>query len=344
MTIKKDKTLEDIGRTNINLHRSEINKVLPEYFAEDYPKFIQMFEAYYEFMDSDANPNGYLHQLYQSRDATQVPDNLLQYLEDELLLGQAYFGGFLNKREAIKFSNLLFRSKGTKYSIEQFFRAFFGIDVGVTFPKDKIFTIGPKIDTNLAANNDEGGQVELEGATLGPESQRFITDDKLYQVYSVLIRAGVSVKDWVDVYKLFVHPAGMYLGSELLIEVVNETGINTIQVDAGQPIEEQLTVSATATMNILGLIQETLIGQGDTSSWTDGIRMSNTFMDDIGDKTIAEADALGNIAEIISPNSFSFDDSEGTFFDQDSDNGLILKSTLDQHKYSTVYDSDGSTV
>ena len=345
MTIKRDKTLQDIGRTDINLHRSEISKVLPEYFGEDYPKFIELFEAYYEYMNSGDEPNALIHQLYSSRDATQIPDKLLEFLEDELLLGQAYFGGFLNKREAVKFSNLLFRSKGTKYSIEQFFRAFFGIDVGVQYPKDKIFTVGPKIDTDLAVNNDKGLQVELEAGTLGPESQRFITDDKLYQIYSVLIRAGISVKDWIDVYKLFVHPAGMFLGSELLIEVVNEKGVDTIQFDAGTPIEEQLAVAGSAIMNMEGLVQETLIGEGDSAgSWANGIRMETTFFEDLGNKTLVEADALGTIAEIISPNSFSFDDSEGTFFDQDSDEGIILKSTLDQHKYDTLYDSDGATV
>ena len=125
---KRDQTLLDNNRTNINLLNSEIDKVLPEYFQEDFPKLKSLFEAYYEFMDSADNPSGQIKRLSSSRDATQVPESLLQYLEDELLLGQAYFGGFLNKREAIKFSNTLYRSKGTKYSIEQFFRGFFAQD------------------------------------------------------------------------------------------------------------------------------------------------------------------------------------------------------------------------
>jgi len=344
--INKDKTTEDIGRTDINLQRSEIAKLLPEYFAEENPKLLELFDAYYEFMDLPENPNGYLHQLSKSRDATQVPDSLLEFLEDELLLGQAYFGGFLNKREAIKFSNLLFRSKGTKYSIEQFFRAFYGIDVGVSFPKDNIFIVGPRIDVELSSTNDTGGQIKTEAGVIGPESRKYITDDKLYQIYSVLIRAGISVKDWIDVYKLFVHPAGMYLGSELLIEIVNEQGINIIQEDAGLPIEEQLTIAASASMSIEGIIQETFIGEGDENLYADGIRMDgDTFFNAIDTKTIEEVDVLGTIAEIISPNSFSFDNnSAGTLFDQDSDNGVALKSQFDQHKYSTVYDSDGSTV
>lgn len=343
--IKKDKTTEDIGRTDINLHRAEVDKLLPEYFAEDHPKLLELFYAYYEFMDLPENPNGYLHQLNKSRDATQVPEPLLEFLEDELLLGQAYFGGFLNKREAIKFSNLLFRSKGTKYSIEQFFRAFYGIDVGVTYPKDNIFIVGPKIDVELSTTNDAGGQIKSEAGVIGPESRKYLTDDKLYQIYSVLIRAGISVKDWIDVYKLFVHPAGMYLGSELLIEIVNAQGISIIQEDAGLPIEEQLTVAASASFDMQVVMQETFIGEGDASLYTNGIRMDgDTFYTAIDTKTIEEVNELGTIAEIISPNSFLFDRTTGTLFDQDSDNGVALKSQFDQHKYSTVYDSDGSTV
>lgn len=100
---KQDKTLLDNNRTDLNLFKNEIDNVLPEYFKEDFPNIKSLFEAYYEFMDSADNPSGQIKRLHSSRDATQVPDKLLQYLEDELLLGQAYFGGFLNKEKLLSF-------------------------------------------------------------------------------------------------------------------------------------------------------------------------------------------------------------------------------------------------
>lgn len=340
MVTSADKTKEDIGRTLINLKRPEVSKVLPEYFAEAYPKLETLFNAYYDFMDSDANPDGYLHQLYLTRDATQVPEPLLQFLEDELLLGQAYFGGFINKREAIKYSNLLYRSKGTKFAIEQFFRSFFGVDVQVTYPKDQIFLVGPSIDYDQSSTNEAGEQIKIEGSKLGPESRKYITDDKLYQIYSVLIRSGISIKQWQDVYKLFVHPAGMYLGSELLIELVNNNPINYIQVDAGEIIPEFLAISAQATMTASAFEQTSLISQQD-DVMINGIRMSTeSLYYNIGSELTIDSADVGSIAQIISPNSFSFDDSDGTLFSFDSSNGtLFTKPTFDQHKYDTSYDS-----
>ena len=90
----------------------------------------------------------------------------MPYLEDELLRVQAYFGGFINKREAIKRSNLLYRSKGTKYSIEQFFRAFFGVDPQVVYPKENIFRIGPSIDYDQSGINNAGEQIKEEVASI----------------------------------------------------------------------------------------------------------------------------------------------------------------------------------
>ena len=156
MAVYKDKTLLDNNRTLLNYQKSEIDKVLPEHILEEYPQLVKLFEYYYDWLDDSDKFGGQMTRLYRNRDATQVPNNLLQYLEDELLLGQSYFGGFLNKREAIKFSNLLYRSKGTKYSIEQFFRGFYGSDPQVIYPKENIFKVGPAIDYDLDSINTGG--------------------------------------------------------------------------------------------------------------------------------------------------------------------------------------------
>lgn len=214
----KDKTLLDLNRRAINLMRDEVDVVLPSWFQEDNPKFISLLKNYYEFMDSASNPSSRIHQLYKSRDITQVPLDQLEYIEDELLLGQQYFQGFINKREAAKFSNTLYRSKGSLFTIQQFFRAFFGIDPDVVYTKNNVFKIGPRIDLSLDSTNAAGQQVKEAASLIGPESQRFLTDDKLYQTFALLIRAELPITTWEEVYKLFAHPAGMYLGAEILIQ------------------------------------------------------------------------------------------------------------------------------
>jgi hypothetical protein len=345
MSQYRDKTLIDNDRRLLNLNRSEVERLLPEYFVEDFPNIIQLLEAYYEWLDANGNFTQQIRDLSLNRDTTQVADNLLPYLEDEILLGQAYFGGFLNKREAIKFSNTLYRSKGTKYSIEQFFRGFYGVDPQVIYPKENIFKVGPRIDYSLNDNNSAGEQILEPASVIGPESRKYITDDKLYQVMSVLIRVGVSVKDWLDVYKLFVHPAGVYLGSELLLEMVNTNTLTTIQDEIGDPITEAISSLFTADLVIEAYSQTSLLNYTTLSRNEMQRQRVAQNLDQIADYTF-ETVELGydNIYDLLSVNSMTMDDSATLTMSQDSDSGVIyLKSTLDQHRYDTLFDSAGNS-
>jgi hypothetical protein len=353
---RRDKTLTDEDRRLLNLHHPDIKSVLPEHFDQEYPNLIKLFEKYYDFMDSADNPNARISNLYASRDATQVPENLLSNLEDELLLGNAYFGGFKNKREAIKFSNTLYRSKGTKYSLQQFFRGFFGVDPTIEYPKDKMFLVGPKIDYELDSNNDAGRQVRQAASALGPESQKYIVNDELYQELSVLIRSEISIKEWIDVYKIFVHPAGVFIGSELLIVSSNNNPINLTQDEVGLPQEATVTNVEFAGLNMQALSDETLLVQDSGGVLVRQITQQRAGM--YSGATLSQfGTGFENLRGSLSPNSPTFDDSDqsGTIRDfvtmSDSSfsdsigsvpGSLIRKASFDQNTYDTMYDSDSA--
>jgi len=341
----KDKTLLDNDRRLLNLQRPEIGNVLPEYFGEDFPNLLEFLDAYYEWLDDSDNPGGQINKLYRNRDATQVPSALLQYLEDELLLGQAYFGGFLNKREAIKFSNLLYRSKGTKYSIEQFFRGFYGSDPQVIYPKENIFKVGPDIDYDLDSVNTGGQQIKTDASIIGPESQRYLTDDQRYQVMSILIKSDIPISKWLETYKLFVHPAGAHIAGELVLELVNTNPITSEYLFGVQAqIDATVQTSFTALNSASGSVDITLIETGDGS-----VGMLRTeaglHVENIGDTTFDSTSTI-TLREVLSPNSFTMDDSDTggiITLDQDSTGtSLLTLSTFDEYKYTTLFDSENS--
>lgn len=87
----------------------------------------------------------------------------------------------------------------------------------VVYTKENVFIVG---------NRDD-----IEASKIGPESQRYLTDDKLYQEFAVLIKADQPISSWLEEYKLFVHPAGMYVGGEVQI-VSDNTDNNIIMPDA----------------------------------------------------------------------------------------------------------------
>ena len=351
MTYHLDKTLKDINRSDVSYKKAEIKKVLPEYFQEEFPNLITLLEKYYEWMDSDGSSVDLINNLYNNRDATSTPTSQLINLEDELLLGTSYFDGFQNKREALKFSNLLYRSKGTRYSIEQFFRGFYGVDPLISYPKNNIFRVGPTIDFNLDSNNTQGFQVVEEASHIGSESLKFLTDDKRYQLLSILIKTDLPIGVWRDVYKLFVHPAGMYLASELVITAANTIGIPTIQDQAGSGIPEFIGTAATAAASLSGNTDITFINKDNYMDSNLYRQTTLQTIEQLKDLTIEEL-TIGQTSyqELLTPNSITFDESDGgatirdhslmsdTYYDS-AETSVAGIFTFDQHKYSTSFDS-----
>ena len=186
---------EDFNRRDISLYGDKVVEVLPEYFGEDYPKLIELLEAYYEFMEDNGNPGNTIHNMYDLKDIESVSISLLDLLLKETG-GGARSESFPEPREAAKNIPKLFRVKGTLYSAEWFFRTFYGEDAEIVYPKDNIFIVGE--------------------SNIGAESIKFIQDGALYQILSVLVKTSLPISKWKDQYKTFVHPAGYYLGGEIL--------------------------------------------------------------------------------------------------------------------------------
>ena len=323
----RDYTLKDNFRRDYRFtdHHS-VDQVLPDYFKADYPKLIKLLEAYNQFEDSDQSPARLVHDVIISRDITANDLSLLSFIEDELLLGQSYFEGFDNKRSAAKYSNTLYRSKGTLYSIQQFFRTFFGVTPDVRYTKEDRFMVGE------------------DDSRIGFDSQKFLTDDKLYQVFAILIKADIPVETWREAYKLFVHPAGMYFGGQVLLEATGSINFDLMPdfVKTNTDIVIQGEASLGAALQSTDLTGEVdSDGRGTYGKLRIGLPEAIEAIQDI---SLAEIDRnYDTIRELISTTSPTMDeDSAGTDgrvqrFSQDR----AVFDTMDEVKY-TYYDSDSA--
>jgi hypothetical protein len=332
-----DLTTNDNSRRELSFRRADIKNVVPEHFLEEYPKLINLFEKYYEWLDDSDNPGNLINDLYLSRDITQVKDRFLQYIEDEYLLGQSYFEGFQNKREAAKYSNTLYRSKGTFYSIQQFFRAFFGTDPIVTYTKDRVFKVGPVINQEAVPINTSGEQVLQGGGIIGSESQKYITDDKLYQTLAILIRSEIPIQEWIELYKLFVHPAGMYVGGEVLIETQNITGLKTIQTKVRDPISTAKSFTTNAAFDVAAYTSVTRLRDSDNSEYRQ--RIATLF--DYQTATLQDLQGFNSIQHFLTASAPTLDmdtSGNGTFtgIRMDDSDTLTIRFDLD------VFDSAGT--
>ena len=325
---KQDDTLTDLNRREIAFPESAVEKVLPEFFRTEYPKLITLLDEYYHYEDDESSPTRLVNELFYSRDITQTDLELLSYIEDELLLGQSYFEGFSDKRAAAKYSNTLYRSKGTKYSIQQFFRTFFSVDPEIVYTKEQIFNIG-----------DSGSQI-------GFESRKFLTDNKLYQKFAILIKSDIAFNEWREPYKLFVHPAGMFIGSEVQI-ISNVTDTLTAPNVVIQPpppisINSEASFGDTSTTDLTSLIDDFATDSaGILSRINPEIRLEDFSILEIGQINAQYSD-LREAQIASSPTMDDSDaatDSAGTgFTGMDMSNNFAFE-TFDQDRH-VFYSSD----
>ncbi len=320
----RDYTLKDNLRRDYRFtdHHS-VEQVLPDYFKTEYPKLIKLLEAYNQFEDSDQSPARLVHDVITARDITANDLSLLSFIEDELLLGQSYFEGFNNKRAAAKFSNNLYRSKGTLYSIQQFFRTFFGITPDVRYTKEDRFMIG-ETDSRI-----------------GFDSQKFLTDDKLYQVFAILIKADIPVERWREAYKLFVHPAGMYFGGQVLLEATGSFNFGIMpdfeKVNIDPVVQGEASLGA-------GLLVTDLTGEVDSDGRGTYGKLRIDLPGSVEEIQNISIDELNqnyrSISELVGTSSPSMDgDSSTNVADFSQDRAIF--DTMDEVKY-TYYDSDSA--
>ena len=322
----QDKTRIDNNRRSLSLlDTRSVKSVLPSYFLQEYPKIVSFLEAYYDYDQNSNSPSRFLDDLFKTRDITEADIQLLSYIEDELLLGQQYFEGFENKRAAAKYSNTLYRSKGSLYSIQQFFRTFFGVSPDVVYTKENVFIVG---------NRDD-----IEASKIGPESQKYLTDDKLYQEFAVLIKADQPISSWLEEYKLFVHPAGMYVGGEVQI-VSDNPDNNIIMPDATPDIGGDPIVLAVGDFDIAPTILDitSIIPLSEDSMVRTDVR---SMVERYNTYTIEQIDrTYDSIAEFMSVNSPTHDeDSAGIDF-------RVPRMDIDLETFDKVnyvyYDSDSA--
>lgn len=315
--------IEDLNRRKLNLLTSKVDEVLPEYYQGDFPNFITFLEKYYEWLDSD-HSQGFtkdIKTLMSVRDISQTNEENLDELLTEIGDGLTVASFFKQPRLMIRLLSGFYRVKGTLLSAEGFFRGFFNEEAVVEYPKVQMFTI------NDADNN-------FLDHKIGYESQKFIQDAGLYQIFSILVKAGISTADYEALYKKFVHPAGWHFAGEVATETevdlgLNGFGLNPLESD-GNPVlsnEFDLGINVPFTQ-LTGLLE------------SDGTYVRTNLIELVSDYQDIPASVLNtyydNTAQIITPNSFTFDDSASVAPDM-----ALTTETMDNTIF-TRYTSDSS--
>lgn len=194
-------------RLTTKFHQSLVSHVLPEIFAQDYPQLIKFLEKYYEYTDEEMSGSfeEQIRNLFDIRDISSTSLEHLDYILDEISDGLDHTEFAANPRLMTKLISAFYRAKGSQISVEQFFKSFYNEDIELVYPKRNIFI--------------------LNDSWIGPQYLKFIQDDKRYQIFSVVIRTGLSFSDYEALYKKFVHPAGWYLSADVVTQSNASVGV-----------------------------------------------------------------------------------------------------------------------
>ena len=308
------KTLTDFNRRNVNFKGAKIREVLPEHFQEEYPNIITFLEAYYDFQDSDADHNfaPIINSLLSARDIEDASLSNLNTLLKEIGLNTANINYFRDPRYVARLLANFYRVKGSTYSADGFFKAFYNTNVDISYPKNNIFIVSQ--------------------SNIGPEELTFIQDGNLYQTYSILIKSELPKTIWEDLFKLFVHPAGFYLGSEVQITTNFNLNLDD-QPIVTQAVDLPIYVSV-STSTITGISDITKI----IPDTTPGTFIRTSISDTIASYATMTLEQLGgmypDLRTIINVTSPTMDDSDWM-------NMSNTAETMDQVNYEW-YDSDSA--
>ena len=285
---------ETKNRRALTVGSPAVTEALPDWFTEENDKLITLLDKYYRYIDDSSGDHSFgtaIRDLHHVRDAQAVDEKYLDEIIREIGNGLQASSFFQKPRLMTKLLAEFYRVKGSLVSVEGFFRGFFGDEVTIEYPKEKIFIVSQ--------------------SEIGYDSQRFIVDNGVYQTFSILVKIGLSVQDYEALYKKFIHPAGFHFQGEVLAET--EAFLGTQANTGGDGDSGGLKLISTASLDTVAKPHQ-LTMLYDSADGTTLRGAANQTVGLYSSDTTITIDVLNqyydNIVQLYTPNSFTFDDSE----------------------------------
>lgn len=288
-------TLSDFNRRPVNFNQPQIETILPEHFAEQYPTFVAFIKKYYDYLELAAGRNR-LDNIFYAKDFESTNEDFLPYLFYEILNN---LGADLVDlpRLALKLGPQFLRVKGTEISIPSFFRYVYGVTADAFYPKTQMFIVGE--------------------SEVGAESLRFIQDSFFYQVLSIQIQSPLSATQWENVYKASNHPAGFALFAQTRFETVAGNIQATAPLAILDSAADAITLQDIGTATSAAIGVTTGVDSDDTARFYVD-RGINLYSDSIGGLTATQKGEYTSLVDILSTNSPRFSKTDSDRFSDSS--------------------------
>lgn len=179
-----------------------VNRQVPEFVRDEYPKFVTFLEAYYEFLEAQANTatssNNLITTAKSLRNIADVDDSLEQFEKNFYNTYASLVPLEVQSNKALLFKQLLplYRTKGSENSFKLLFQLVFGEDIDVILPKNNVLRASAsdwQVDNKLRINPDISSRYTGNGTSKTFYlAQQVGVDEVSIYINNVLKTAGVD--------------------------------------------------------------------------------------------------------------------------------------------------------
>jgi hypothetical protein len=151
-----------------------VNRQVPEFVRDEYPVFVTFLEAYYQFLEGNANTSTTANNLVTTakslRDVRDVDLSLEEFQTNFYNTYASLIPLDVQADKALLFKHLvpLYKAKGSDASFKLLFRLIFGVDIDVILPQNNVLKASSskwQIDNKLRINQDIASVYTGDGVT-----------------------------------------------------------------------------------------------------------------------------------------------------------------------------------
>jgi hypothetical protein len=260
---------------NLDLRRRAIEEALPAHFLEEYPKFVDFLIVYYDFLDAEEGLDKVIERLVDIRNPDIANGKYRKRLRREYGPEFPDFGT-LDDATALKIFEKWYKSKGNREAMEAYFRIFLNTDAEVIYPKDNMLRV-----SDGEWNDEEKRYINQRGHI--SETTMVIQDSAFYQIFSYLIKSGVSISDWGPNFRSLAHPAGWTVFGQVAVEALTQFEY-LLKSPTFVPGSQSLNVD----LLILGAALFYAVGNFDPSPNPMRLRALRQFITKVLEKSLAQ--------------------------------------------------------
>lgn len=187
------------SRRDLNLFDYAHENVLPQEIRVNYPKLEIFLKEYIKWIAHEYSATKNISYILEYRDFEENP--YLSYLRKDIA-SEYPDTPLLHDRTFLRILPLLIASKGSSQGIEAYFKLLLKTsDVEIVYPKDNMLRVSDGLWDNV-------NSTWKNGQGLISDTRMVLQDSFYYQLYSYVIKSGLSTLSWGPIFEKVLHPAG----------------------------------------------------------------------------------------------------------------------------------------